>query len=120
MIPNGEGWYYLALKKLPALLTELTSKSRHYFYCLNCLHFLATENKSKSHRKVCENKDFCNIVMLSEDIKILHFNQFQKFDKASFTTYGGLEFLIEKIDGSKNNSENLYTTKISENIPPSF
>ena len=26
MIPNGEGWYYLALKKLSALLRGITSK----------------------------------------------------------------------------------------------
>ena len=26
-----------------------------------------------SHKKVCENKDFCNIIMLSEDTKVLEF-----------------------------------------------
>ena len=31
----------------------------------------STENKRKSHKKVCENKDFCNVVMPSEDTKIL-------------------------------------------------
>ena len=40
MIPNGEKWHYLAVKKLSALLREISSK--HYdffndFYCLTCL-----------------------------------------------------------------------------------
>ena len=45
MIPNGEGWYYLAVKKLSALLREITSKHHGDFYCLNCLHSFATEKK---------------------------------------------------------------------------
>ena len=52
MIPNGKVW----------------------FYCLNCLHSFRTKNTLKSHRKVCENKDFCNILMPLEDTKILEFN----------------------------------------------
>ena len=37
--------------------------------------------------------------MLSEDAKILEFNQYKKSDKASFIIYGDLEYIIEKIDG---------------------
>ena len=29
---------------------------------------------------MCENKDFCNIVMTSEDTKTLELNQYQKSD----------------------------------------
>ena len=36
------------------------------FYCLNCLRSFRTENKLKSHEKVCTNKDFCGIVVPSE------------------------------------------------------
>ena len=52
MIPNGEGWYYIAVKQLPALLREITSK-RHGNFRLNCLHPFRTENKLKSHIKAC-------------------------------------------------------------------
>ena len=31
-----------------------------------------------------KNKDLCNVVMPSEDSKILEFNQCQNFDKAPF------------------------------------
>ena len=59
-----------------------------------------------SKKKVCENKDFCNVVMPSEDSKILEFNQYQKSDKEPFIIYAYLEFLIEKIDRCKSNPEN--------------
>ena len=36
---------------------------------------------------------------------MLKFNQHQESDRAPFIIYADLECLIEKIDGSKNNSE---------------
>ena len=76
MISNKEKerWYYLALKKLFALLRGITSKHYGGFYCLNCFHSFRTENKLNSLEKVCKNKDFCGIVMPSEKDKILEFN----------------------------------------------
>ena len=80
MIPNEdkEGWHYLALKRLSTLLREITSKHHGDFYCLNFLHSSRTEKKLKSHGKVCKNKDFCGIVMPSENNNILEFNQYMK------------------------------------------
>ena len=92
MIPNGGKWNYLAVKKLKQKI------------------------KLELHKIVCENKDFCNIIMPSEDTKILEFNKYQKSDKAPFFIYVALECLIEKIDGCKNNSENSFTTKVGESI----
>ena len=40
MIPNGEVWHYIAVKKLSALLKETASKQDGDFYCLNCSHSL--------------------------------------------------------------------------------
>ena len=58
MILNEEGWLYLAVKKVSALLRGIKSKNCGDFYCLNCLHPSSTENKRESHQKVCKNKDF--------------------------------------------------------------
>ena len=69
------------------------------------------------HKRVCENKDFCSVIVPSEDTKILEFNQYQKSDKAIFVIYADLECITEKIDGCKNNPENSSTTKVSEHIP---
>ena len=61
--------------KLSALLREITSKNGN-FYCLNCRHSFRIKSSLKSHKKVYENKDFCNVIVSSEDTKILEFNQY--------------------------------------------
>ena len=58
-------------KKTISLIKRITSKNNGYFYCLNCLHSFRTKNKLESHENVCENKDFCNIIMPSEGTKII-------------------------------------------------
>ena len=58
--------------------------------------------------------------MLSEDTKVLEFNQYQKSDKAPFIICADLECAIEKIDRYKNNPGNSSTTKASEHIPSDF
>ena len=120
MITNGKEWHYLAVKNFLALLTGLTSKNTGDFYCLDFLHSFGTKNKLYSHKRVWENKDFCNVIMLSKDTEILAFNQYQKFDKAPFIIYADLESITDKIDGCKNNPENSSRTKISDNIPSDF
>ena len=59
------------------------------------------QKKLEPHKKVCENKDFCNVMMPSEDTEILECNQYHKTDKAPFIIYADLESLIEKIDDCK-------------------
>ena len=81
---------------------------------------LEQKNKLNSDKKVCKNKDFCNVIMPSEDIKILKFNHWQRSDKAPFIIYADLECIIEKIDGCENNPENSSTTKVSKHIPSGF
>ena len=78
--------------------------------------FLENKNKLESHKRVCENKDFCNVIMGSEDNKILEFNQRKNSDKAPFFIYANLKFITEKIEGWKNNPENSSTAKVTENI----
>ena len=77
-------------KKLSSLLTEIAQKNNGAFYCLNCLNIFRTKNKLERHKKLCENKDFCNILIPSEDTKILEFNQYQKIDKVGFIIYADL------------------------------
>ena len=119
MIPNGEKWHYLAVKELSALLRGIISKHYDGFYYWNCFHSLRTKNKFELHKRVCENKGLCKIIIPSEDTKILELNQYQKSDKAPFIIYADLECLIEKI-GCKNNPETSFTTKLGEHNPSSF
>ena len=77
------------------------------FYCVNCPLLFKTKSKLESRKKVCENMLWCcNVVMSSEDTKILEFNQSQKYDKAPFIIYADLQFCIEKTDKGKSNPEN--------------
>ena len=106
-----EGWPYLAVRKLSALC-GITSKHKGDYYCLNCLHSYRTENKLKSHEKICKNKDFCGIAVPSEKDIILEFNQYMKSDKMLYIVYADIESLIRKIDGHANNLENFSATKM--------
>ena len=101
IIPNEEGWHYLSVKKPSALLGGKTFNLPGDLYCLNWLHFFTTENKRKSRKALCENKYFCNVLMLSEGIKILELTQLRRFSKAPYVIYANLECSIEQINGCK-------------------
>ena len=67
------------------------------------------KGKLESHKKVCENKDFYNVIL-----------PFENTDKGPFIIYADLECITEKIDGFKNNPENSSKTKVSQQIPSGF
>ena len=85
------------MKNLPALLRRITSKNNGDFCCLNC-HSFRTENKLKSHEKLCKNKDLSGIIMPSEENKILEFDQYMKSDKMPYIIYADIDSLILIID----------------------
>ena len=87
MISNKQKWHYLPVKNLPALSRGINYKYCGDFYCQNCFHHFTIENKLELHKKVCENKYFCNVSLPSDDTEILEFNQNQKSDKATFIIY---------------------------------
>ena len=107
-------------KKLSELLRGITTKNHGDFYYWNCFHSFTAKNELQSHKRLCENKDFCNIIMSSEDTKILEFNQYQKSGKVPFIIYADLEYIIEKIKGCKSSTENSSTKKVSKHIPSDF
>ena len=51
IIPNGEGWHYLAVKKLSALLREISNKHHSDSYWRNCIHCFATEKNANLIKK---------------------------------------------------------------------
>ena len=62
-------------KKLSTISRGITLKHHGDFCCLNCLHSFITENKLKSHEKVCKNKYFCVTLIPSQKVNILEFKQ---------------------------------------------
>ena len=105
MITDGKKWHYLAVKRLSALLNGITSNHDGDFYCLNYFHAYTTKNKLDAHKKICENRDYCNVEMPNEDNKIIKYNQGEKSIRSPFIIYADLECLVEKINTCFNNPE---------------
>ena len=101
-------------------MREITSKIKVIFIAWFVLILLEQKKLNRTHKKECENKDCCNIVMPSEETKISEFNQYHKFDKVPLIIYADLECLMEKIDRFKNNRGNSCTTKVCEHVPSGF
>ena len=110
MITDGEKWHYLAVTRLSGLLRGVTSNNNGDFYCLNCFCSYRTKNKLDLHKKVCENRDYCNTI---------EFNQ-RDYGKAPFVIYADLECLLEKISTCYNNPEESSTTEINKHIPSGY
>ena len=67
---NDFKWRTMALscsKKIICIIKRNNVKYVGDFCCLNCLHSFRTTSKLELRKKVCENKDFCGVVMPSED-----------------------------------------------------
>ena len=60
-------------KKTISIIKRNKLKSNDDFYCLSCLQSFRTKSLLK---KASEIKNFCNVVMFSEDTKILEFHQY--------------------------------------------
>ena len=120
MNTDGEKWHYLTLKGLSALLRLKTGNNHEDFYCLSCFRAYTTENKLESHKKVCENHDYCSIEMRNEDNKILKYNLVEKSMRAPFIVYADLESLLEKMSTCYDNPEKSSTTKINKQTPSGY
>ena len=116
MIPNGEGWHYLTVKKLPALLRRITLK-HGAFLLFELSSFL---KKNLNHIKKCVKIKIFVISLCLLKTKILEVNKYWKSDKAPFIIYADLECLIEKSDGFKYSPEKSFTTNVSKHIQSSF
>ena len=117
IITDGEKWHYLTVKNLPGLLKGITSTHEKDFYCLNCFHSFRTKNKLESHKKICENHDYCHVEMPTKDDNIIKYNHGEKSMKVPFIIYTDLECLLEKMSTCINNPNESSTTKINKHTP---
>ena len=117
IISDGQKWHYLVVKNLSGLLRGITSNHKEDFYCLNCFHSYRTENKLESHKKICENHDYCHVEMPTKDNNIIKYNHGEKSIKVPFILYADLECLLEKMSTCINNSNESSTTKINKHTP---
>ena len=120
MITDGQKWHYLVVKNLPGLLKGITSTHEKDFYCLNCFHSYRTKNKLESHKKLCENHDYCHVEMPTKDNNIIKYNHAEKSMKVPFIIYADLECLLEKMSTCINNPNESSTTKINKHTPSGY
>ena len=120
MVSNGENWHYLVVKSLSRLLTGITSNHKEDFYCLNCFHSYRMKNKLETHKKICENRDYCCVEMPSKDNNTIKINHGEKSIKLPFAVYADLECLLEKMSTCYNNPEESSTTKINKHTPSGY
>ena len=120
MISDDQKWHYLVVKNLSGLLRGITSNHKEDFYCLNCFHSYRTENKLESHKKICENHDYCYVEMPTKDNNIIKYNHGEKSIKVPFIIYADLECLLEKMSTCINNPNESSTTKINKHIPSGY
>ena len=114
---DSKKWYYLDVRRLPALLRGIPSSNNGDLYCLNCFHSYRTLNKLKKHERVCNNHDYCHVDMSTEGNKIFKYRPGNKLLKASFTIYADLESSIKKEQSCQNNPKNFYTEKKVKHKP---
>ena len=63
------------MEKLSTWLTEIKSKHKRGFYCLNSSHLFRTKNKLDSHEKVWKIHNYCEAVIPDDVIKWLEYYQ---------------------------------------------
>ena len=119
MITDGERWHYTAVTRLSGLLRGETGNINGDFYYLNCFHAHRTK-KLETHKKICENHDYCHVEMPNEDNKIIKCNQGEKSIKSPFIIYADLECLREKISTCHNNLEESSTPEINKHTPSRY
>ena len=75
MISDGEKWHYSCVKKLSALLRGICSNHNGDHYCMNYFMSFRTKSKLETHKKMCENHDYCYVQMPTEKNKVLENKQ---------------------------------------------
>ena len=71
---------------------------------------------SLNHEKVCRNKDFLKIILLTQKRNISEINQHMKSDKIFQIIYADIEPSTKKVDNRKKNPKKSLTTKVGKHI----
>ena len=147
---NKCNWHYLALKNIltddgymyplksiKRLLRGQSSKHDGDHYCMNCLHSFRTKKALKNHERLCDDHDYCKIIMPEEGKNTLKYHygtkslqmehaMYLKYHygtkslKMEHAMYLDLECTLIKHDTCANDPNNSYTEKIVTHIPRGY
>ena len=87
------------------------------YYCLNCFSSYGTIDKLKNHELVCDNHNYCEILMPNGNNKILKYIPGSKSLKITHVIYVDIECLLKKHDTCSNNLNISWSKNISTHIP---
>ena len=131
MITDGVKWHYLALKSIPTsdgymrptqsiskLFNKIAStNTKNDYYCLNCFHSFSTSNELKKHELVCENHDYCEVLMPDDNNKILKHTTGSKSLKMPHAIYVDIECQLVKNHTCSNGSTKSWSTDKNTHEP---
>ena len=111
-IPTGNG-YMKPTKSISKLFRDISSIHNGDVYCLNCLHSFRTNKKLKNHQCLCNDHDYCNVVMPEDGKNTLQYISGTKSLKMANVVYVDTESLLIKNDTCSNDPERCYTEQIA-------
>ena len=130
MTTDGIKWHYLALKSvltmkpvqsISRLFTKITStNTTNDYYCFNCFHSFRTENKLKEHESICENHDYCRVLMPEKKQRIIEYKPGTYSLKKEFVIYLDIECKLAKHKTCSNDPGKSYSKNINTHIPTGY
>ena len=132
MITNRKKWHYLALKSIPtndghirptqsiSKLKITSTNTTNDYYCLNCFQSFRTEDTLKKHELVCEDHDYCELVMPEDKHKILKHATGSKSLKIPHTIYLDIECQLKKHDTCANNLNKAWSITKNTHEPTGY
>ena len=108
-------------QSISRLFSKITStNTTNDYYCLNCFHSYSTMDKLKKHELVCDNHDYCEILMSDDKNKILKYASGSKSLKMAHAIYVDIECLLVKHDPCSNNLNRTWSKTISTHLPSGY
>ena len=112
-IPTGNG-YMKPAKSISKLFRDISSKHKSDVYCLNCLYSFRTNKKLKNHQCLCNDHDYCNVVMPEEGKNIFQHYSGSKSLEMPHIIYAGTKTLQINQSSCCNSPEKCYTEKLTK------
>ena len=99
------------IKSISKLFRDTSSKQNGGVYCFNCLHSFRLSKALKNHQRVCNNHDYCKVVMPEEGKNILKHQFGTKSIEMPHMIYADTETLLIKQHSCSNNPKKSFTEK---------
>ena len=102
------------------MFRDITSTNHGGFYCLGCFHLFRTEEAFKTYEPVCDDNDYCNVILPKEGKnapKHFHGKYSLKWDMLSMQI---LKLYLKSIHHVQINGKNLYSKTVSTHTPSGF